>query len=339
MLHGDVHRQTLVGVLCIQAGVSLQHELAEACVALLCGHVQRRAKVLALREEGLAVVLMQQLEELEDGAMTRSSGDMEEGLTLLRLEGLEAILDDVDVAMRPGFGEHLEHLGPPWVCQELLQTRQVLVAAVDHGLGGEEVLEALDEELEAGLAAVLGQPEEHRVPCHHGTVKTGPNLLALLRYHLLGLTGKDLEFPFELHVQTHLLQDVLAALDVLLFVVSLRLLPALHPIEHDVERDAIDRRECGTSVLRGFLLLAALGQALGLLLHHRLQVAQKHAEHHRIAEHVLLGVGHCLVLTLLRGRLALAKPPEEPVETLHPFRPQAPASDRTLMLVGEILEL
>mmetsp|Transcript_168408 Transcript_168408/g.541072 ORF Transcript_168408/g.541072 Transcript_168408/m.541072 type:complete len:290 (-) Transcript_168408:4497-5366(-) len=201
MLHGNVHRQAFVCILVVDVGVGLQHQLTQAGVALLSGHVQWRAEfVLAPVPKGLPIFFVQHLQQLEDRAMTRTCSDVEERLAILWLEMLEPALDDLNIAMWSRFREHFEHLSPPWICQQFLKSRKILVGTIGHSLGCKKILEALHKELELDGSRILGESQEHRMAGYDTGVETAPNLLHLLGNEFLDLSSWDLQPAFQLHL-------------------------------------------------------------------------------------------------------------------------------------------
>lgn len=136
-----------------------------------------------------------------------------------------------------------------------------------------------------------------------------PSGVQLGRQQFLDLVHTNLQALPHLHEQRHLLQDQLAFFNLLILVLPVGLLLALHALKHDVDGHAVDCRQRGTAAIVHLLLALLHVEFIDLLLRGRLQVAEQHAQHHRVTEDVLLAL-LALLLLFLGGHLVVANAPE-----------------------------
>mmetsp|Transcript_90621 Transcript_90621/g.256168 ORF Transcript_90621/g.256168 Transcript_90621/m.256168 type:complete len:921 (-) Transcript_90621:1368-4130(-) len=341
VLHRHVDGQPLLGVERLRGRPAIQHQRAQASVAPLRGDVEGGLHVLVLDLERLPVAIGEQPQALESRVVPSPGRHVQEAVPALPPEAAQPVLHHAHVLQRPGLREHLEHLRPGRVAQELSHAGQLVAPAAGHGACGEEAEEVLGQELHL-LAGAVGDAQEHGVAGHHGLLEAGPLAAELAAQQRLCLGGGDAVEAAQGHVERDHLHDLLPPVELLLLVQPVGHLPALHPHQHHVDGHAVDGGDVRALAL--VLVVVGLAPALGLpllrlLALHRLQVAQQHAQHHGVPEHLGLAVA---ALALLSVGLAAPSAPdlgEDALEGIEAAQAEARVRNHADVFLGEALHV
>mmetsp|Transcript_61194 Transcript_61194/g.111933 ORF Transcript_61194/g.111933 Transcript_61194/m.111933 type:complete len:232 (-) Transcript_61194:369-1064(-) len=213
--------------------------------------------------------------------------------------------------------------------------------------GGKEILEAFHQKAQLAFACICCcHSKKQCLSSFNCRLQRSPLVLQIAfqnRFHFLGFYGEALLL---LHCHSHLLEYPLASFNVLLLLVAGCLLFALHTLDHDIQRHAVHFGECNalafvlslhhTASGAHFVLVGTL---LIQLLLTAFQVADEHAKHHRIAKHVLfIFLTRILVVLWYSKAVALPQLLEEFIEYTEALQAEACMRDRSLLLIGHILE-
>mmetsp|Transcript_88732 Transcript_88732/g.259327 ORF Transcript_88732/g.259327 Transcript_88732/m.259327 type:complete len:306 (-) Transcript_88732:553-1470(-) len=202
------------------------------------------------------------------------------------------------------------------------------------------VLKPLHKEVEFRLVCFLRHPQEHGAACHHCSLQVRPHGFQVLGQERLDLVHSNRMAPSQLHDDGHLLQDPPALDQPLLLLEPLGLVTALHPLQHHIQRDPVHHSDRGLALVVLFCSASLCILPFSHILLHRLQVAEEHAQHHRIAKDILFAFAKFLILMLLAGAFALAvlQLLEEPVESVDALQAKSGMRNLPFVLVEEIAE-